>query len=133
MFPTYTLLATLALAVAVAANPIVIRDSPFTIPLVKRLKANSNGKFNLLERDQVRVRGLRQFSRQKLSGVTSEAAVSSANATNELVQYVVSVSWLILALKSRIRVLLLTYLCIGWCRDPAQAMWEPPFSSQHSL
>lgn len=94
MFPYYSLLATLVLALVVTANPVVIRDSPVTLPLVRRLNANGTA-FNLLARDQARVSGLRSFAQRKLTGTLSEAAtLASIPATNQAVDYVVSVSWL---------------------------------------
>lgn len=84
------LLLTLAFTLAVSANPVVIRDSPITLPITKRL--NANGTFNLLERDQARVKGLKQFARQKISGTLVDAVVASVPVTNQAVDYVANVS-----------------------------------------
>ncbi|KAJ3477060.1 hypothetical protein NLI96_g10724 [Meripilus lineatus] len=83
------LLLTLAFTLAVSANPVVIRDSPITLPITKRL--NANGTFNLLERDQARVKGLKQFARQKISGTLVDAVVASVPVTNQAVDYVANV------------------------------------------
>lgn len=99
----HPLFVALAFALAVAASPVVIRDSPLTLPLVRRL--NTNGTFNLLARDQARVSSLRQFSRQRFSEAIDDAAVTSVTATNQAIDYVVSVSWLTI-----VRVLSLIYL-----------------------
>ena len=84
------LLLTLAFTLAVSANPVVIRDSPITLPITKRL--NANGTFNLLERDQARVKGLKQFARQKTAGTLVDAVVASVPVTNQAVDYVANVS-----------------------------------------
>jgi len=83
-----SLLATLLLALTVAANPVVVRDNLITLPIAKRV--NSTGATNVLERDQARARGLRQIGEAKTSGLKSDAVIS-VPATNQLVDYVVSV------------------------------------------
>lgn len=93
MFSRSALFATLSLALAVAANPIIqIRDAPVTFPLVKRV--NLTGTVNLLERDQKRAQGLKARASAKLNGHTSlvKDAAASVTATNQLVDYIVNVS-----------------------------------------
>lgn len=86
-----SLLTTLTLALFVAANPVVIRDSLITLPIVKRI--GNNGTVSLLARDQARVQGLRRFAQQKTDGTLSEDAVISAPAQNQAVDYVANVSF----------------------------------------
>ncbi|KAI0348262.1 aspartic peptidase A1 [Trametopsis cervina] len=86
MFSRSSLLATLTLALAVAANPIIqIRDGPVTLPLAKRF--NLTGPISLLERDQKHAQGLKLRGNAKVQG----RAVGSVTATNQLVDYVVNV------------------------------------------
>ncbi len=64
MFPTAFLTATVLLAVSATANPIVIRDSPVSLPFVRRF--NFNGARDIIRKDQARARDL--FSEAKWSG-----------------------------------------------------------------
>lgn len=90
MFPGSSIIATLTLAIAVAANPLVqVRDTPITLSAAKRF--NFTGSASLLERDQARVKGLRQLAEAKISGKLNEDAVISTPATNQAVDYVVNV------------------------------------------
>ena len=91
MFAIYSLLTTVVLSLAVAANPVLIRDSPVTLPLVRRLNANGTA-FNLLARDLTRVSKLKQSSAQRLSGAAVDAIVANVPVTNQVVDYVASVS-----------------------------------------
>lgn len=76
---TYPLVAILALSLAVGANHVVvIRDSPISIPLVKRFNARGQG-LSLLERDRARV--------QAVLGLPQP----NVPTTNELMQYTVNV------------------------------------------
>ncbi|KAI0783297.1 aspartic peptidase A1 [Abortiporus biennis] len=88
MFPS-SLLATLTLALAVAANPVVVREPLISLPIAKRVNATGTG--NLLGHDQARARGLRQLAEAKISGSFKSDAVVSVPATNGLVDYVVNV------------------------------------------
>ncbi|CAL1694484.1 unnamed protein product [Somion occarium] len=91
MFPGSSIIATLTLAIAVAANPLVqVRDTPITLSAAKRF--NFTGSASLLERDQARVKGLRQLAEAKISGKLNEDAVISTPATNQAVDYVVNVA-----------------------------------------
>ncbi|KAI0081056.1 acid protease [Panus rudis PR-1116 ss-1] len=85
MFQGIPLLATLALALAVAANPIVIRDSPVTLPIAKRF--NFSGDKTLLERDQARAKGLRRSAEARFKGTFHEDP-TSVDVINDGVTYV---------------------------------------------
>ncbi len=90
MFSRSALLATVTLALAAAANPIVqIRDAPVSLPIAKRL--NFTGTVSLLERDQKHAQALKNRANAKLNGQFVEAAAGSVPATNQLVDYVVNV------------------------------------------
>ncbi|KIK03670.1 hypothetical protein K443DRAFT_94720 [Laccaria amethystina LaAM-08-1] len=85
MFPT-TLLTTLFLALAVAANPILINQSPISLPLSRRLNLTSID--NLLKHDQARAKALKAAG---TGGVFQSAAVVSEPIENQAVTYVASV------------------------------------------
>ncbi|KAI0094424.1 aspartic peptidase A1 [Irpex rosettiformis] len=90
MFSRSALLATITLALAAAANPIIqIRDAPVSLPIAKRL--NFTGTVSLLERDQKHAQALKTRGNAKLNGQFVEAAAGSVTATNQLVDYVVNV------------------------------------------
>ncbi|CAL1694550.1 unnamed protein product [Somion occarium] len=90
MFPGSSLIATLTLAIAAAAGPLIqVRDTPITLSIAKRF--NFTGSASLLERDQARVKGLRRLAQAKTSGKLNEDAVISTPATNQAVGYVVNV------------------------------------------
>ncbi|TCD68311.1 hypothetical protein EIP91_011170 [Steccherinum ochraceum] len=88
MFSASSLVATLTLALAVAANPLAIREPLVTLPFAKRV--NITGTVNLLQRDQARAQGLKRLGQARTSGVVPDAVIS-VPATNELVDYVVNV------------------------------------------
>ncbi|PSR71071.1 hypothetical protein EW026_g3656 [Hermanssonia centrifuga] len=90
MFISSSFIALISLALTVAANPIVVRDSPISLPLVRRV--NSTGTISLVERDQARVRHLKARANALAAGKFEEDAVTSVPATNQLVDYAVSVS-----------------------------------------
>ena len=85
MFPT-TLLTTLFLALAVAANLILIDRSPISLPLSRRL--NLTSIVNLLKHDQARAKALKAAG---TGGVFQSAAVVSESIENQAVTYVASV------------------------------------------
>ncbi|KAI0081062.1 acid protease [Panus rudis PR-1116 ss-1] len=89
MFPGAFLIATLTLTLSVAANPVVVRDSPVTLQVAKRF--NFTGISNLLQKDQARAKGLRQLAQAKLNGKLREDAVISVPVTNQAVDYVANV------------------------------------------
>lgn len=70
------LLITVSLALASAASPLVIRNSPITLPLTRRM--NVTGTKNILERDQVRAKGLRAGRSTKIPSSTKEAAAAAS-------------------------------------------------------
>lgn len=78
MFTRTSLLATVSLAFVVAATPlVVVRDSPISIPLIKRINPRGTGR-TLLERDRARIEALHRRT--------------NIDVTNELFQYIVNVS-----------------------------------------
>lgn len=85
MFPT-TILTTLFLALAVAANPILINRSPISLPLSRRLNLTSID--NLLKHDQARAKSLKTAG---TGGVFQSAAVVNEPITNQAVTYVASI------------------------------------------
>ena len=89
MFSSSSLVVTLTLALAVAANPLNIREALVTLPIAKRV--NVTGTTTLLQKDQARARNLKQFGAAKTNGLVSDAVVG-VSATNQLVDYVVNVS-----------------------------------------
>ncbi|OCH89539.1 acid protease [Obba rivulosa] len=89
-----SLLPTLLLALAVAANP-VKRDPFVSLPLVKRI--NLNGTASLLQKDLARVRNLRARAQAKIEGrpmsdISDAGAASNVAAQNQGVDYVATVS-----------------------------------------
>ncbi|KAF8879842.1 aspartic protease [Infundibulicybe gibba] len=84
-----TLLAALQfLANAVSANPVVIRGSPVTLPLSRRL--NLTSVHNLLRHDQVRARNLRARAERKLNPRSNDAVINE-QVDNQAVTYIASV------------------------------------------
>ncbi|KAF8879852.1 aspartic protease [Infundibulicybe gibba] len=71
------------LAHAVSANPVVIRNSPVTLPLSRRL--NLTSVHNLLRHDQARARGLRARSKLNIDAVINEPV------DNQAITYIASV------------------------------------------
>ncbi|KAH8099771.1 acid protease [Cristinia sonorae] len=89
MFSASSLVVTLTLALAVAANPLFGRDQPrVTLPIAKRV--NATGTVNLLQRDQARAKGLKRLGAARTGGFVSDAVISIP-ATNQLVEYTVNV------------------------------------------
>ena len=80
-----SLLATVLLALAVAATPVQIDKPLVSLPLVRR--TNSTSLTNLLARDQARARNLKNRSQAKLN--TRDGSV---DVTNNAVTYIASVS-----------------------------------------
>jgi len=85
-----TLLTTLLLALAAAADPIVVRRSPVTLPISKRV--NSTTIRNLLLHDQARAKALRAKGEAKAAGIPFHTdAVINSPADNQAVSYIASV------------------------------------------
>lgn len=89
------LLVTFALAILSAASPLVVRNSPITLPLTRRM--NLTGTKTILERDQIRAKGLRAGKSAKIpSSGTEEAAAAASTfavpATNQITTYTAEVS-----------------------------------------
>ncbi|KAF8078962.1 aspartic peptidase A1 [Lyophyllum atratum] len=84
-----SLLSTVLLALAVSANPIVIRDSPVTLPLARRL--NTTSIHNLVRHDVTRAKALRARAEAKASGKFHVDAVINEQVDNQAVTYIASV------------------------------------------
>jgi cathepsin E len=84
-----SLLSTVLLALAVSANPIVIRDSPVTLPLARRL--NTTSIHNLVRHDVTRAKALRARAEAKASGNFHVDAVINEQVDNQAVTYIASV------------------------------------------
>lgn len=86
MFSSQSFVALLTLALTVAATPVVVRDTPVTLPFAKHI--NATGVANILQRDQARAKFLK--ARGHASPFNEDA--SSFPVTNTAVSYVASVS-----------------------------------------
>ncbi|KAN0128880.1 Aspartic peptidase domain containing protein [Lactarius tabidus] len=86
MFPTASLTAFLFLAVSVAANPIVVRKAPISLPFARHL--NITGAQDVVLKDQARAKDL--ISTSKASAASPDA-VGSVGVTNVGVVYEASV------------------------------------------
>ena len=91
MFLGQSFVALLTLALAVAANPIVVRDSTITIPFAKQV--NLTGSATLVQLDQARAKALKEHGSTKSSGKFVVAA-ASVPVTNTGVSYIASVSFI---------------------------------------
>lgn len=88
------IVATLTLALAAAASPLVhVRDTLVTLPIVKRV--NLTGSSSLLARDQARARHLRAVAEAKIAGHSLDI-VRGVPVTNQAVSYVANVRTLCL-------------------------------------
>jgi cathepsin E len=83
MFPAASLTAFLFLAVSVAANPIVVRKAPISLPFARHL--NITGAQDVVLKDQARAKHLVSAS------AASPAAVGSVGVTNVGVVYQASI------------------------------------------
>ncbi|KAG6871372.1 hypothetical protein C0995_005347, partial [Termitomyces sp. Mi166 len=88
MFAASSLLATLLLALAVSANPLVVRDSPVKLPLARRLNVTS--VHNLVRHDLARAKHLRTRG-EALSKGFSQDAVINESVDNQAVSYIASI------------------------------------------
>ncbi|PAV22065.1 aspartic peptidase A1 [Pyrrhoderma noxium] len=90
MFSAPALLSTLLLAIAVAGNPVVVRDNLIRLPFAKQVNVTSFG--DILKQDQARAAALRTFGQARASGKTLEKdAVINEPVQNQAVTYVASV------------------------------------------
>ncbi|KAH0591103.1 Polyporopepsin [Termitomyces sp. J132] len=93
MFAASSLLATLLLALAVSANPVVVRDSPVKLPLARRLNVTS--VHNLIRHDLTRAKHLRTraeaLSKGVSAGVFSSDAIVDESVDNQVVSYIASI------------------------------------------
>ena len=84
-----TLLTTVLLALAVAAEPILVKKSLVTLPISRRINLNN---LNILEHDQLRAKALRAKGEARAAGtVSNRASVISSQAENQAVSYVASI------------------------------------------
>ena len=58
-------------AARVAADPIVPRNSPVTLPIMKRLNVTQSGSFKPAQRDLIRSRNLVKRDSSTLDGITN--------------------------------------------------------------
>jgi cathepsin E len=90
MFPASLLTTlTLLLALAVSANPVVIRNSPITLPISRRV--NTTSIHNLLRHDLSRAKALRARGEARAAGTFHVDAVINESVDNQAVTYVASV------------------------------------------
>ncbi len=89
MFPKFSILSTVLLALVVSANPITVRDNLVRLPFAKKLNLTpGNG---LLKGDQARAAALRAHGEAKAAGTLAKDAVISIGVQNQAVTYVASV------------------------------------------
>ena len=81
------LLTIMPLVLTVAASPVVVRESPITLPLAKRY--NFRAGITIPEIDKARVDALQEYSRKKARGSDGAFPVF---ATNAVVTYTLPVS-----------------------------------------
>ena len=84
-----TLLTTVLLALAVAAEPIMVKRSSVTLPFAKRINIIDASVQNLLQHDQARANALRARGEAKAAGLESRQV--NSEATNAAVSYIASV------------------------------------------
>ncbi|KAI0708416.1 acid protease [Earliella scabrosa] len=84
-----TLLALAAAAVVVVAKPVVIRDTPVTLPLARRF--NITGVPNILKQDQARAKVLKARSQGAGREGIKQASMINVDAANQETIYTVSV------------------------------------------
>ena len=88
-----SLVVTLTLALAIAANPLNVRRSPVTLPMARHV--NMTGTIKLLEKDQARARHFKQSQAPKPEvndfGLVADAVVS-ITPTDDFFEYVTNVS-----------------------------------------
>lgn len=83
------LLSLLTLALAVSANPIVVRDSLVRVPFGK--KVNVTSPEHILQADKARAAALRAHGQARSSGRLTKDAVISIGVQNQAVTYVATV------------------------------------------
>ena len=89
MLFTAKFLSLVTLALAVSANPIVVRDNLIRVPFGKQ--ANVTSAAHILKGDQARAAALRAHGEAKASGKLQKDAVISIGVQNQAVTYVASV------------------------------------------
>lgn len=110
----------------VLASPVVIRDSPITLPFARRF--NTTGTTRLLELEQARARALRDRPRTAPAGLQGTklppSAAFSIPASNQIVDYVVSVSlyFKIYLLYTWLLSDCFVFESVGWCWESTHSM-----------
>lgn len=82
-------LSLITLALAVSANPIVVRDSLVRVPFGKNVNVTSPEQ--ILAADQARAAALRAHGQARASGKLTKDAVISVGVQNQAVTYVATV------------------------------------------
>lgn len=91
MFSASSLLYAVLLALAVSANPIVVRDNLIRLPFAKQFNVTAGTAGNLLKADQARAAALKAHGSAKSAGTLAKDAVVSFTVQNQAVTYVASV------------------------------------------
>ncbi|KAH9170213.1 aspartic peptidase A1 [Lactarius sanguifluus] len=81
MFPSAPLTAVLLLVVSVAANPIVVRKGPVSLPFARRL--NITGAHDLIQKDQTRARNMFNSKINKRSGTPGSVGITNVAVVYE--------------------------------------------------
>ncbi|KAI0248315.1 acid protease [Lactifluus subvellereus] len=89
MVPTALLTASLLLTASVAANHVVVRETPVSLSLARGL--NVTDSLDLVRRDRARVKHLVALGQAEQSGTSTPEAIAGINATNIGLDYVASV------------------------------------------
>jgi cathepsin E len=82
-----SLLTTVLLALAVAAEPIPVKRSLVTLPVSRRINVNSSVR-NILQHDQLRAQALKSQGEAKAAGVIRQI---STQVENQAVSYIASI------------------------------------------
>ncbi|TDL28098.1 aspartic peptidase A1 [Rickenella mellea] len=90
MHSTSVVLLTCLVAIAVSANPIVIRDNLVRLPLARQINVTSPA--HIVKADQARAAALISKALAKSSGKLNQDAVISSPAQNQAVSYIASVA-----------------------------------------
>jgi hypothetical protein len=87
MLPTasLTFLGFLLSAVGIAANPVVIRQGPVSLPLARRI--NATGFNDLVQKDRARAKNLADVYQAKESGTLGHSTIVRVGLTNAGVTY----------------------------------------------
>ncbi|KAH9052748.1 aspartic peptidase A1 [Lactarius vividus] len=81
MFLTTPLMAVLLLVISIAANPIVVRRAPVSLPFARRL--NITGVHDLIQKDQARARNMFNSNKNKRSGTPGSVSITNVAVVYE--------------------------------------------------